>query len=230
MSKIICLVGAGGKSTIMYELAEYYAGLGKKVLVTTSTHIWKPEVGYCAVLAEVQALWRAGKYAVVGLEEAGTGKLICLPEDKLGQYVAASDVVLVEADGAKGKPCKVPRAGEPVILENCDTVIGVIGMDALGKPIAEACFREQELCTMLGVASSHVLIEANFATILLSDQGTRKGVGARTYKLVLNKCDNDGIIKKAKKIKALLTARGMLAENVLLHSREGFLEGKLWNH
>lgn len=214
MARVICLVGAGGKTTIMYELANYYASLGKNVLVTTSTHIWKPQQDYCADLAAAQSLWHAGRYAVVGLEEAGTGKLIGLPQEELEQYVAYADIVLVEADGAKGKPCKVPRENEPVILPECDTVIGVVGMDALGCSIEGVCFRVDEVCALLGVAAEHVLDEADLAKILLSERGTRKSVGSRKYYVVLNKCDSNALLEKAKGIRDLLTIKDMPKQQI----------------
>ena len=39
---VISLVGAGGKTTCAYLLAEELAGEGKKVLVTTTTHMEHP--------------------------------------------------------------------------------------------------------------------------------------------------------------------------------------------
>ena len=64
-------------------------------------------------------------------EEAENGKLKALTEAELREYMQIAQVVLVEADGAKGKPCKVPADFEPVIPDECDIVIGVMGMDAL---------------------------------------------------------------------------------------------------
>ena len=216
MARVICLVGAGGKSTIMYELAAKYARKGKKVLVTTSTHIWEPKSFYASNVAETRALWKDGCYAVVGQREAGTGKLVGLLEDELKQYEAEADVVLVEADGAKSKPCKVPRAGEPVILPECDTVVGVVGLDALGCGIESACFRVDEVCALLGVTAEHVLTEADLAKILLSEQGTRKAIGTRKYYVVLNKCDNAALLKKAAVIKELLISKVMKKEQIII--------------
>ena len=209
MAKVICLVGAGGKSTIMYELAAKYAEIGKKVVVTTSTHIWEPRNCYARNIAQARTLWQAGCYAVVGQREAGTGKLVGLLKDELKQYEAEADVVLVEADGAKSKPCKVPRDGEPVILPECDTVIGVVGLDALGCSIESACFRVNEVCALLGVTAEHVLTEADLAKILLSEQGTRKDVGTREYYVVLNKCDSLELRQRADKLKSLLIKNGL---------------------
>ena len=37
--RVISLVGGGGKTTTMYALAEIFREEGKKVIVTTSTHL-----------------------------------------------------------------------------------------------------------------------------------------------------------------------------------------------
>ena len=136
---IICLVGGGGKTTIMYELATHYAQQGRKVLVLTSTHIMQPERSvYAQSVAEVQSLWQRGSYAVIGTVEAESGKLT-FPSASL--YVALkqqADIILCEADGAKRKPCKVPAVHEPVILPECDVVIAVAGADALWQPLGKA--------------------------------------------------------------------------------------------
>lgn len=218
MFRIICLVGAGGKTTIMYELAKKYAQQGKKVLVTTSTHIYEPSENYVESLEAARGLWQKGCYAVAGKREVGTGKLIELPEAELKRYEAEADVVLVEADGAKGKPCKVPRAGEPVILPESDTVLGVVGLDALGCSIKGACFRVDEVCALLGVTAEHVLTEADLVSILLSEQGTRKAVGTRKYYVVLNKCDNAALLKKAAIIKDMLIYHGIEQQQIIIRS------------
>ena len=41
---IISLVGVGGKTTTMFYIGRYFAKKGKKVVVTTTTHIVKPDV------------------------------------------------------------------------------------------------------------------------------------------------------------------------------------------
>ena len=40
---VVSLVGAGGKTTLLYALAEYLRAKGWRVLVTTTTHIWQPK-------------------------------------------------------------------------------------------------------------------------------------------------------------------------------------------
>ena len=212
---IVSLAGAGGKTTVMYQLAEHFASLGKKVLVSTTTHIFQPACNFAQSLAEVEALWQAGSYAVVGNIEAGTGKLTQLKTDVFETYSALADLVLIEADGAKRFPCKAPAENEPVLLPASDTAIAVMGLDALHHPIKEVCFRLEKVQEVLGVMPEHCLMEEDAVKLLLSEQGAFKNVGQRTCFIVLNKCDDENRLNSALKIKSLL-------------EKEGFALEKLW--
>ena len=212
---IVSLVGAGGKTTVMYQLAEHFANLGKKVLVTTTTHIFKHASNFAQSVAEVEALWNAGCYAVVGNIEVDTGKLIQLPAEVFKNYSSLADLVLIEADGAKGWPCKAPAENEPVLLSESDTVIAVMGLDALYHPIKEVCFRLEKVQEVLGVMPEHCLTEEDAVKLLLSEQGAFKNVGQRNCFIVLNKCDDENRLNSALKIKSLL-------------EKEGFDLEKLW--
>ena len=46
---IISLVGGGGKTTIMYELAAFFAQQGRRAVCLTTTHIWQPELNLAAI-------------------------------------------------------------------------------------------------------------------------------------------------------------------------------------
>ena len=220
---IVSLVGAGGKTTVMYQLAEHFTKLGKKVLVSTTTHIFQPACNFAESVAEVEALWQAGCYAVVGSVEAGTGKLTQLSEAVLEIYCRLADLVLIEADGAKRLPCKAPDENEPVLLENCDTIIAVMGLDALYKPISEVCFRLEKVQEVLGVASEHCLNEEDAVELLLSEQGAFKNVGQRSYFIVLNKCDDEYRLKSALKIRCLLEQEDFDVEKLWIRG-EAFSE------
>ena len=195
--RIISLVGGGGKSTVMYFSAAVCAKQGKKVLVTTTTNIFTPDPAlYARSAAEAEALWQQGKIAVIGTPIPGKGKLKMPEEALLRDLLQKADITLIEADGSKHYPCKVPREGEPVLLPECDTVIAVLGLSAIGKPIREVCFRLPEVQRLLGVEEDHILTEADAARILWSSFGGRKDVGDRNYCVVLNQCD-DGPRRRA---------------------------------
>lgn len=88
-------------------------------------------------------------------------------------------------------PCKVPIEKEPVIIPECTDVIAVVGMDALGKPLEEVCFRKDLAVQFLNTSYKHLIAEEDIAKILSSVQGARKGVEDRKYCVVLNKCDDE---------------------------------------
>lgn len=187
---VIALVGAGGKSTLLYELAEQFCRRGKKTAVTTTTHIFRPDHCVCCQsLQECRSCWDRQEYAVWGTD-CENGKLDALSEEEFQELLAGADVVLVEADGAKRMACKVPAAHEPVIPGEADIVIGVMGLDVLGQPLEKVCFRAQEACRLLCCEPEHILAAEDLVRILQSDQGTRKHVGERSYYVVLNKCED----------------------------------------
>lgn len=221
---VVSFVGAGGKTTLIKACAEYVASIGKKVLVTTTTHIAFPnESVYASDRMEVQKLWEKNRYAVIGNKESqnGTIKLIMPERSFLETAMREAELVLIEADGAKRYPCKVPAAHEPVILPESDIVVGVIGMHALGNPVEKAGFRLSDMMDFLREnrkltrqeTEETELIKsrfttADFAAILSSEHGTRKDVTAgrmRAYYVCMNQCDDADMRVKCDKIARLLT-------------------------
>lgn len=205
----ICLVGGGGKTTVMNDLAAAWAACGRKVLALTSTHILQPADGsFAADAATVHNLWQQGRYAVIGTPELSTGKLTAPPQDLYEALHLQADVILCEADGSRHHPCKVPAEHEPVLLPDSDIVLAVAGMDALCRPLAQACQRPQPAAALLGCSLDSVIDEQMLAALLLSEQGARKNVGKRAYYIVLNKCD---LLKAAQQeeMLRLLVSAGM---------------------
>lgn len=206
--KIISIVGAGGKTSLMYELAERCSRRGISVLAGTTTHIYKPEHHYARGAEEAVRLWKKGSYAVVG-EETAEGKLREPSEEIRGALLGKAGLVILEADGAKGFPCKAPGEWEPVIWDESDFVIGVLGMSAVGKSMRECCFRLEEAVRAFGISPDTILSEDLAVSILSSPSGTRKGVGSREYAVVLNQCDTEEIRKRAERIREGLEREGI---------------------
>ena len=119
-------------------------------------------------------------------------------------------VTLIEADGSKRLPIKVPGDQEPVILPETDVVVGVMGLSAAGRPLEDVCFRPEAAEQLLHIKMSdtknnpgeqgHILTAADAAAILQSPQGTRKNVGSRPFYLVLNQFDSEQRRKTAEEI------------------------------
>lgn len=215
----ICLVGGGGKTTVMYKLAAAWAACGRRVLVLTSTHILCPADGsFAADVPAVQNLWQQGRYAVIGTPEFATGKLTLPPQFLYEAMKPQADVILCEADGSKHHPCKAPAAHEPVLLPDSDIVLAVAGMDALDNSLQQACQRPQLAAELLGCSAEKIIDAQMLAALLLSEQGARKNVGARAYYIVLNKCD---LLKAAQQeeMRRLLVSAGMDERRIWLRER-----------
>jgi probable selenium-dependent hydroxylase accessory protein YqeC len=63
---------------------------------------------------------------------------------------AVSDYVLVEADGSKGLPLKAHGSHEPVVPEDTDHLIWVVGASGFGRPAGEVLHRPEHFITEAG--------------------------------------------------------------------------------
>jgi len=216
---IISVVGAGGKTTTMERLAKEYKKLEKKVIVTTTTKMFRP----------VQDSWYGGESmeAVDKHLEKDAVLWIGLPfeEEKmmspkisfLTQLMQKNIPLLIEADGAKRLPFKVPNDTEPVIIEGTQFVVGILGMDALGRPLKEVCFRYDLGALFLHKSEEEFVTIEDYIEVITSNKALRKGVTEKMkYLVILNKVDDLEKEKQAILIRDLLKQQGI--EQVFLTS------------
>lgn len=147
------------------------------VLVTTTTHIMRPPGAVWAQTdADLFRLWEHGSYAVAGTAAPG-GKLTTPPQKQLEHWMQLADIVLIESDGSRRMPCKAPAAHEPVLLPQCDIVLAVAGVSALGESLEKGCFRAELAQQILRVPGNAVLTPTLLAKLLVSESGGKKAVG-----------------------------------------------------
>lgn len=144
------IVGAGGKTGLLKEMARQFRREGKSVFVTTTTHMFIEEdtlltEDAAVILRELQTKG----YAFAGLPDGP--KIRALPEPVYSQVCQAADVALVEADGAKHMPLKFPSETEPVIPDNADEILVVCGLQGLDKPAKDVCHRLELVKAHLGI-------------------------------------------------------------------------------
>lgn len=151
---VLTFVGAGGKTTLLYALAQELAGQGKTVLVVTTTHLYEPaHYGvFCADADILAAALQKNKLVIAGCRN-GKGKITFIGQEVYRRICPYADVVLVEGDGAKRHPFKICNATEPVIPDNTNLVFAVAGLTALGRPVGEVCFRYE----LAGMAAQTIL-------------------------------------------------------------------------
>ena len=130
-NKIIAVIGAGGKTTLIHRLAEEYRRKGASVLVSTTTHMLVEPGAVCP---------------------ENSAKMQSLPEQMLHDLMKQVDYALIEADGAKHYALKYPSEQEPVIPEGTTDVILVLGSWDLGKPCKDVVFRFEHMTSALGIS------------------------------------------------------------------------------
>ena len=166
---VTALIGGGGKTTLLYTLAEELRRCGT-VIVTTSTHIQRPE--QYPVLLEgdekdvAAALSENGVVCVAGRSPEGK---LSAPALSFGALSALADFVLVEADGSKRLPLKAHASHEPVIPACAGQTIYVVGADGFGRPITEVCHRPERYAAICGAALGDIVTPALAAKVLLAE-------------------------------------------------------------
>ena len=165
----------------------------KKVLVTTTTHIFRPSsLKLAQTEQELEHIWQTDHWAVIGTVDPVQPQKLQSPDPHWLQRAAElADLILIEADGSKRLPCKVPDSHEPVILPQTNVVIAVLGLSALNLPLKDCCFRLDKATKLLSAKESHPLTCQHMATIFASSQGLRKAINNSEYVVVLNQCDNE---------------------------------------
>lgn len=190
---VISVVGAGGKTTVIEKLAAELAGAGRGVFITTTTHMRYPATGF-AVREQGSAgqlrelLYKEKIVYLVREDESQPGKVIGVDEDLLEQLCRTGCPVLIEADGAGERPCKMPAVHEPVIWGGTTMVIGVLGLDSIGRAIGDCCHRPDIVAGYLGKTTAHLVEPLDLVKIAVSNAGLRKAVTEdMEYAVIFNK-------------------------------------------
>lgn len=141
----IAFAGAGGKTSWIYALAQELRQQGKRILITTTTHMYRPSRWgvYTGKTDDVLRQLQCEGIAVAGtLTEKN--KISYAGDDLFKNSCPFADVILVEADGSRRLPIKIMGEHEPVIPDGTDAVCCLAGLSALGKSLGEACFRANQ--------------------------------------------------------------------------------------
>ena len=217
--RLVALVGAGGKTSTLYALARQGVDNGKKVVITTTTHILPhPALPLAGSLEELAAL--------LADRPAATWGRYYRPDKLSGggppaEALDVADLVLVEADGARLHPLKAPADHEPVIPPEADAVVALAGLDCIGQTVGAICHRPERVCALLGAGMDHVLTPADAAAVLSHPQGGRKGVtGSMAFRVLLNKADTPERAAWGREIQEILARQGIFSAVTHYEERE----------
>lgn len=219
----ISLVGAGGKSTLFKRLAEELAHKNKRMILTTTTKMYIWQLALFAkkgrlieghneepIRESIKKYFsvesKGGRLAVIGekIEDNGEEKLSgSLPEwlDKWwGEDLV--DFILIEADGASGRPVKAPAPHEPAIPLSTTDLVGVIGIDALGLSLQEEnVFRSEIFSQITGLKLGEKIGIEALTLLICHPKGLFKEVppGCRRH-LFINKVEDSNSIEIAEEL------------------------------
>ena len=162
---VTAIIGAGGKTTLLLALARELAQAAR-VIVTTTTHIYPPDGFPCLLQpgeAEIAAALEKQPCVCVG-KPAKEGKITAadVPVRTLAEL---ADYVLVEADGAHGRPAKAHADYEP----EANQTILVFGLSALGQPIRACVHRPAIFAARCGVSEDD-LLTPELAAAFINDE------------------------------------------------------------
>jgi probable selenium-dependent hydroxylase accessory protein YqeC len=192
---IICVVGAGGKKTTLYRLAEAHRG---KLAITSTVLVppFRSRLRAFPVIAEIpdlparvaEAAREQDRIAYAGpirkpARHAGVpaGMITSLHQD------CGFQLTLVKGDGARLRLAKAPNATEPVFPSRTDTVIPLVSVRILGQPAnGDRIRRIEEFCEVTGAAPEEPVTPEHLARLIASERGFLQGTGDRRVVPVIN--------------------------------------------
>ncbi len=235
---LVAIVGGGGKSSLMFALAN--AMPNSRVVTTTTTRIFAAQMSIApatcfydeagdeaAFFAAVSdALDAHGQCLVVGSVGAGSNveKAFGVPADLPARLLARADVdiVLVEADGSRMRPIKAPADHEPVIPDGTTLVVPVVGIDAINGRLQTIAHRPEKMMALGIPDHADGLTAADIAHLLAHPNGGLKGVpdGARIVPF-LNKVETAAQRAIAHEIAQLALQQQPRLEKVVIGAVQG---------
>ncbi|MFH1313024.1 MAG: selenium cofactor biosynthesis protein YqeC [Candidatus Eisenbacteria bacterium] len=199
---LVSIVGAGGKTSLMYGLGKELSLAGHRTLLTTTTRLLYPrpsEVSSVILGPETDATARritggmkSARTVLAGLKKVDTKITGFSPE--FVERLHSDDeerTVVAECDGAMGRSLKVPRETEPPLAGSTTVYIVVVGADSFHKPLtSREVFNPEDVARVAGVeldseVSQPVLMEA----ILSSESYLGRRPGGARLVILINKVD-----------------------------------------
>lgn len=129
-ASVISITGGGGKTSLMVKLANIFSSYGERVLVTTTTKV------------QSNLVFDGGATCLWNYQN---GKCVNPGEAVIKENLVKYDKTIIEADGSRGLPLKFHTQRDPVVIDETDSTLCVVGLSALGKPIKDVLFGYEDL-------------------------------------------------------------------------------------
>jgi molybdenum cofactor cytidylyltransferase len=197
-SPCVAFVGAGGKTTALFQLARQLPG---PVIVTATSHLgaWQFKFADRHIITDSPAPITELEHGLQGVILI-TGKI---EEDRskpvnesllrwLHQFCGYHSIpLLMEADGSRQRPLKAWAEHEPAIPDFVSHVVQVVGLSGIGNALSEEVVHRPELFSKLsGLKSGERITPDAVVHVLTHPQGALKNFPDSAKRIViLNQAD-----------------------------------------
>jgi molybdenum cofactor cytidylyltransferase len=207
----MAFVGAGGKSSAIFQLARDFA---KPILISTSTHLGenqKAQADQHLIITKTEQIKNleiedlSGSLLLTGsLIEGNRWSALSIEQLYLLSELARKSGIplLIEADGSRQKPLKAPADHEPAIPNLVDQVVVVSSISALGKPLStESVHRPEHFAKLSGIKLGDPIDINGLVRVLTHADGGLKHIPADSRKVWLaNQAENADKLSLVKKV------------------------------
>jgi molybdenum cofactor cytidylyltransferase len=206
----LAIVGAGGKTTAMFRISRQ---LDAPVLMITTTHIGINQADLadkCLIITDPEEIRKAfdemeGHQTIFlsgGATDDGRFTAICdRCQDRLIEECARRKIpLLIEADGARGLPLKVPAEHEPAIPGWVNSVLVVAGLQGLNQPLSDDhVHRPERFAEISGLEDGEIITLGALERVLSHPDGGLKRIPDHARRMVfLNQADTEFLSGQAK--------------------------------
>jgi molybdenum cofactor cytidylyltransferase len=225
---VVAFVGAGGKTSTLITLGHELADEGWRVLATTTTRIGENQLRlmpHTATLATSMDNLSASlsEHRFVFLyNKIRSGKVYGPGLSYIPHLLDSvdSDVLLIEADGARGMPLKAPFEHEPVIPAETSLVVPIASLSVLGQPLDEAhVYNAQAIHDRYGFGLGNRVKSPWVAQVLRDEELGLRGVPEKARVIaLLNQTPANGYLRARARLVARFILRSPRINGVALGS------------
>lgn len=196
---IVSAVGAGGKKSTLYAIAQAFHG---RLAITSTVFItsFPRRLQARRVVADVaslesQVLEAASEHSRVAyaLPSEKPGRSAGVPPDCVAELhrKGGFDLTLVKADGARMRRLKAPGEHEPALPPGTDKVLPILSVQAVGQPLDDnVAHRVDQVAAVTGARPGQTLTPEHLARLLASPEGALKGTQGLEVAPVINMVDD----------------------------------------
>lgn len=230
--KLISFIGAGGKSTLIQNIASKLRK-DKKVLISSTIDIKRiPEDRIDLIdydFKEDYNLCKTYENGIYVISEGLTNdnKLKGLKLDTITNLSNCFDISLIECDYTTGRNLKAWREDEPTIPSGTDLLIYILDVSMIGKKInVENIHNVDVFCDLTGKKIRSTIETDDIVKLILSKEDSFESLGIRRL-LFINKVEDEikekyalEIYERIKDLGFAIIAYGSVRDNKIITLKE----------